>query len=60
MADRHTRPSFTIRPPADVRDRLDAHLAVSGAKRNTFISEAIAEKLDREEQEEDVPCHSKR
>lgn len=50
MTDRHARPSFTIRPPADVRDRLDAHLAATKAKRNTFISEAIEEKLDREEQ----------
>ena len=50
MADRHVRPSFTIRPPADVRDRLDAHLAVSGAKRNTFISDAIVEKLTREQE----------
>jgi hypothetical protein len=50
MTDRHVKQSFTVRPPADVRDRLDARIAATGAKRNTFISDAIAEKLEREQQ----------
>lgn len=52
MTDNHLRQSFTVRLPADVRDRLDARLAATGAKRNTFISKAVAQQLDRDEQEE--------
>jgi hypothetical protein len=39
---------WSIRPPAPLRERLGAYLERTGQARNEFISEAIAEKLERE------------
>lgn len=48
MPDRHARPSFSIRLPVALQDRLYDHIEAWELKRNTFIVEAIEEKLRRE------------
>lgn len=51
MSGQHKHAPYRVRLPEMVRERLAARLARTGEKANKVISDAVREKLDREEQE---------
>jgi predicted HicB family RNase H-like nuclease len=51
MPSRHKYPPYRVRLPEAVRERLAARVARTKEPLNKVISDAVREKLDREEQE---------
>lgn len=51
MPSRHRVPTVRVRLPEAVQRRLLERVARTGEKVNRVISEAVAEKLDRDERE---------
>lgn len=52
MSGQHKYSPLRVRPPADVRKRLERYVAATGRAVNAIISQAIRDYLDRNESEE--------
>jgi len=53
MPGQHKNSPLRVRPPADVRERLERYVTATGRAVNAIISQAIREWLDRNENGED-------